>query len=692
MKLRRYLTLTLLFASFGVALALVKSNEIHHFLKDTNPYPFQFFHQEFTLEISDVRDAVDPQGATHARLLKLSFPFSAAKGGCEFTYGAAVYSFRELPQRTTFFELNSPRYLLKFKYDNKNERCESKDLAVDLKDIPDTITIQLIDVEVDEETVAEKTRRAGFKVFLNDTIDKFEPRVEVSSIEPQYPFLSDRKTIRNALFSTNAKHSVILTPHQSLKGAILSAFEQRIDKCVNLKVCDTIRIAVSRIDDPDILNRIEYAQKIGLVVESIVSPHARKRGELSRSGIGFLTTHYSPWMWLRGNPMITPDDALLPMHAKFIIFGDDLVISSNTSYGFDWFYRTRELAIKYEGREAASIFQEIFTMIRTSVFYPVEVDLRDSVIILMNAERMRGYSASSRRSFVEVRTNEGVHSSAYGILFSLLQRTPGKVDFAMAPLVEGCAAYTRRLCLFDLLAERAQRKELSLRLNSFFYLDKSLEDGKTGKLFWNTETLKNSLALKQSFYDFKQKVSPDGNAIQLMIMPQESTSNHHQRMVLVGDQIVIGGSANFAKRSTLNTIEVLRDPELNKYLRREIKSYDDPYIVIDRESQSSDRPHFQRCEFILEREVFKAKIADARSFDSREILQSFQKSYPQFSELEDLKVVLPENIESMFETPDQFLAPSFTLVELRGEIMSRASSFCLFSPSTNTTFPVQLRN
>ena len=57
---------------------------------------------------------------------------------------------------------------------------------------------------------------------------------------------------------------------------------------------------------------------------------------------------------------------------------------------------------------------------------------------------------------------------------------------------------------------------------------------------------------------------PDGaEGLSLMSQRGRALSMHHERVGLLGDEVVLLGSANYARPNSQNTIEILRSPALS---------------------------------------------------------------------------------------------------------------------------------
>jgi hypothetical protein len=79
----------------------------------------------------------------------------------------------------------------------------------------------------------------------------------------------------------------------------------------------------------------------------------------------------------------------LEMHTKFIIIGDDIVISSNGNYDFEWFKDSRETAMRYRSRDVARM---------TGLLPELVIDERDTAVFLLQHQRPLGAACRQRSS------------------------------------------------------------------------------------------------------------------------------------------------------------------------------------------------------------------------------------------------------------------------------------------------------
>ena len=472
----------------------------------------------------------------HAKVavVKVSVPFDKSGEGCEFLYGTAVYKYApedKAEYEDTLFERQIQRFVFKFKYDHKNNRCESKDLSISPGDKPEKIVIQLVQVDFDGKTLTETPLKNGMAVILDNSTTP--PGVNFSRATPpqHYPYQRPTVTSTSRKFSTNLEpeeRELLVMPSQSLLKFILSELEKRTEKCSRTQNCDRVRIAVAFTGDRRILGALEKANASGMHVDWIENAGERniKATAAADRGQAKDILNFSPQIWLRGNPYFD-EVGFLPMHMKFAIFGEDMVVSAGANYDFERWPNSRDLAIVYRSPKVAQIFGEIFTMVRTSFYYPVTVDLNDNFSVLFNADRPRGYSAFSQKPFLSITTNEGISSSAYGILFEILHRSNGPLTLAMSPLKNSCDRYSKRLCFYDELARFTKLGKLKLFLNYSFY-----------KKGTRKQTFRGGRRITASapYLELARLVLGTDSKLFLLTRPGRKGSYHHERVALLGER------------------------------------------------------------------------------------------------------------------------------------------------------------
>jgi hypothetical protein len=607
-------------------------------------------------------------------------------------YGAAYYRYSEKTP-SNFYLIEDPKYLIKFRYDLRKGRCESKDLSLKTGDLPQSVEIHFVKANADAEHVEENALPDGLRVLVKSG-ERPEFAVEVAALSAAEIESHHHLTEKSKSFSAKVPAQdlqLLISPYESLQRTLLSEINFRIEKCRVSKVCDSIKMAVSILSDPPLIEAISRAKTAGLPVEVMVNGAERGWGEVS-PGKPPLKLEPSPWFWQRGNRYFGPP-GYLPMHTKFTIFGDDLVVSSNRSYDFTYFYRTREAAVLYRNKDIVKMYNEIFTMLRTSLYYPLYVDVNDPVQILFYAERPRRYSASDKTPYIEIRTNEGLRSSGYGLVLDLLKKHPGRFSLAMSPISNGCYTYRTRSCFYDLLVDRAKQGDFSLVLNGWFFLlpevlaRTSDPKQKPDELF-TSRAFQESPSFRSKLKEIKDLFPKRLENLRLFYLPQENTSTHHERYGTLGDDIFLGGSANFAFPRTLNTIEIIRSPEMVSRLQKEEATWDEPYLIVENRSFERERLSYKTCEFVFERDVLHREPAKQKEFSIKNIATEFKRRYG--SALDDsFTMIEPTYSEEIFESRAAWDSLSFREKPLEPVIRSYSSYFCLKSTRDGGTYVVR---
>lgn len=604
--------------------------------------------------------------------LKVSFPISFAPQGCEFIYGKAFYEFPK----------QKAQYLFRFAYDLKNTRCESMDLFLEETRLPQKIRIQFVNVSFDSKTIRESLREQEFIL---------EPeRAKASSTTNEVPILkvgsgslSEREiqlgssTVSRApKFSKKRPDKIIplISPRDNIQAEILNEIDKRTVKCKATKNCDPIRVAVAFFTDNKILEALEKANKAGIRVEGITN--FDKQNE---------TAKFQPFQWLRGNPF-RKMSGFLPMHTKFIVFGEDVVISSNSNYDFDNYGSSRELALRYEDKEIALMFVEVFSLVRTTLFSPLKVDMNDGFLLLLNAERPRGYSAMDKKPYLAYETEQGRGTSAYGILFYLLDTIKGKLKLAMSPISNSCSFFEVKRCFFDILKNKINDRQFKIVMNVFFYVDPELKKPEKLRNLDPDEQRQSSVksvtrkALGRKWGEISRNILLDENTVSMFSLFDRPISTHHERWGLLGDDYVLFGSANYATLGTYNTIEILRDKTLFETVNDEFESFWDPYSIVVIQDFKGEFVSYRDCGFVFEKDLLENNATPKTyHFSKKEIQQALDQKYGVSGS--DWKIVLPE----MNVSPTQF-----TKIPVTEKLESPSADLCLESPRWKTTRAIHI--
>ncbi|MBX7138446.1 MAG: hypothetical protein K1X83_10730 [Oligoflexia bacterium] len=654
-------------------------------------YQFVSAAQAIEAALSYPENQADNPTASQVRTLKISFPISLSGHGCELVYGLAKYYHLARPEveRTTDYSTLTPRYLFKFRYDLKNKRCESKDLFIEEQDRPSKIDLEFVKSSFDQSHILEAPLGPALQLKLNapPSTDGLNPQLQLRAERTLHP--SEVSTTRAAKFSFNAAAGhveLLIHPQQDLYALLAEEIDRRIVKCQSTSVCDSIKVAVARITDLRVLQLLDKASAAGLMVEAITNYMPRHRKEQYSTQPQHVRLASFPWLWLRGNPFAATSKGILPMHTKFIVFGDDLVWSSNMSLNSDRFYKSRQFSTIYRSKEAVRIFQEIFALIRTSLFYPLRVDSRDAIQILLNADRPRGYSASSRKPYLSIDTESGLATSAYGILYHRIEAEAGPLKIVMAPITSSCQFYGRELCLFDLLRLASDEQRLELYINSWFYFDRTKPNQ---GYFWNDAAIKDNLSTSKSFDPLRQLFSEKTRDLHLMSTINGDYSLHHERLALLGDNVAVMGSANWAQLSTINTIEIVDDRSLYAKLAQELNTFTEAYYVSRKPSGVRAAVAYKDCEFSFERDLLRNLPSPAPFYFEEDCIRAqLWRDYPAAMSAAP-EFVIPQYSAMNFSDPALFSSMALKRVPLAEALMARSSYQCMLNPQDGSTLIVR---
>ncbi len=609
-----------------LCLYLIYSNSLFLLLfRTASPYGQTLTQDRLSIAASSLKQAERNGIKADFYTLKLALPFSLATDGCEFIYAQATYVMPQsrIVQTTASYRYPALQYLVPFRYDLKNKRCEAKSLFINQQAIPQQVNIQLFKVTVTSTQILETPLNKTISLEPKRNNEKLEIRLVKSNLSSA---ALTRQTSRVPSFSTNLQDhdfQLISSPYDDLKTRILNEIQETIRRCEAGQDCRSITAAIAHIQDYDILLALDRANQAGSHVEIITNLINTMGGEQSDKK-PFKDLSITPTIWLRHNPFLMRQAEQFPMHTKFIIFGNDLVISSNPNYNFEQYYASRELSIAYTAPTVIAMFQELASMLRTSLFYPLQINLQDNFWLLFNADRPRGYSASTRKPFLSIETNEGISGSAYGLVFKLLaDHSEEQLRLAMSPLTFTCAHYSHRFCLKELLRDRANHQRLTLLLNSNFYRR-------------GLPVSDNSQELLPQFGPIKDLFRESPDRLHLLSRRDRNYSSHHERLALLGENWTILGSANWSRPSSLNTLEVFNNKNLNQRLSQEWSTFDEPYFV-------ALNPEKQECEFIFEKDLLITREPPLKEFSSIDILNEYRlRSGDNLAAPADLAVMQPD--------------------------------------------------
>lgn len=659
----------------GVSLAVVYANRLYPLFFKMTSYPQREELLGYEVSLSAERQyEIYKGGLTRLRDIKISYPLAYESGGCELKYGAAIYDHEGVgrlyagPGQTVYSHM---RYLIKFKYDLKNKRCESKDLYVLSSDLPKSITIQLVNTRLGDGAIIEQPESRGIKIsFERGMLPRMS--VEPLSVAASDPFLPERTTPRGGKFSIPKPKEIspLIHPYESLNDFLIAEMKRRIESCRTTRVCDSVLAAVAKVTDRNFLRLAEEARSVGMPVEIISSHRYRLDQEADDFSAQGEIIQYSPWLWVRGSPYSKYGLGRLQMHTKFVIFGDDMVVSSNPSIRAGLRNASREYSLVYRDPDAVKIFKEIFTAIRTSLYYPVKVNMGDEALVLFNANRPRHYAVGAEKPYLAIDTDEGVRSSAYGILHEILSRSPDRLTVVMSPIRNSCAPYRIDRCLYGILGDRGRAGKLDLILNGYYFVPESkrVPPQDAGRAAWTRDALKEAASSSAAYRIFGDWAGR-GSRTQLYMEYSRGLSTHHERVALIGEDLSVLGSANWGAVGTLNTLEVIRSKSLNRALAEEIRTFDEPWFVSERADDKPAKFRYGRCEFMFEVGAEPARRTQEVIVPARRITEELSRRYGD-APAGPLKIIEPE-------APVGFERLSVRKIDLLDEAKLSASYNCV---------------
>jgi len=501
-------------------------------------------------------------GAPGEFSIKVRVPYARAPLGCEYLQIHAVLTLGGQGQDSF------SRYRVPMRYDPRNRRCESDDLGVSLQEYPDPklvrrVVLQFLDFGISATFVEEEPRSEGFVVDLDWS--RQEPwTLGWANLGALFPLQSPWKIRKEGTFSAQVLDSDItlgIQPFDDLGERMVQEIEARTEKCLQTRVCDRIWMAVADFRDRRLARALEMARSAGMDVDVIMNAGSILSPEVQQ---------LSPLLWVRHGQH--NNDARLIMHTKFALFGQDLVISSNANFSFENYPHSREVFVEYRSPSVNRIFSEVFGMIRTRLFYPLLIDRTHDFVLLWNADRPRGYSASVLKPYAQLRDENAQSADAYGHIFSWIQQSDERLELAMSPLTNSCSYLGKWRCLFDVLADKAKQGQLKLHYNAYFAVRE-----------WDSNH--RSLGWKEPFTQLLEAVGAN-DVVRVHQSYGSGGSLHHERIGRLGRDVVLVGSANYARPSTLNTIEWIRSKRIAREVDQVLGTFDEPYFVFPKKNLS----------------------------------------------------------------------------------------------------------
>lgn len=623
---------------------------------------------------SPVSSQIPAENGRQVRSIKISVPFSSVQGGCEFLYAAAVEKYSALPPQKFQSVILAPRNLIRFSYDHKNLQCESKDLTILGGDSPESITVQFVDVTLAADHIREQPRTIG--IFLKLSGSKV---VEVTEtpIKPTFPFLTPSHSKRVDQMSTNLSPdqvSLSFGPNASFNKVLLRELRESLHDCRVGLSCPRIRIAVSAIKELDILQVLDDLHDAGCDIDVLVN--AGERTFYPGAYPDPYKFRFAPWFWHKGSRHLGSFKGILQMHTKFAVIGDSLVISSNMNLVSDTKFRSRGLTVTYKSNQVAQMFDALFVTLRTAVSYPLRVDRRHNFVLLYNSERAKRYVASAQRPFTAIRTEEGEVSNAYGILLDLLDQTSGKLALFMSPITNSCFRYNRKLCFFDQLRRRGDAGQLDIGLSGTFYLTQ--KNGSATEPVWQSIDPADRLSWTSTFSEIFRLQREFPSLIGAYTGRKSTYTVHHERFALLDPDTLITGSANFVMPYSVNTLEILKIPEVYRVAQKEVATFDEPYFVARGEAGLERlAPMEKDCLFFFEKRVGgdlkTASEPRLKQFSREELLRAVRNEYSDWN-IDELRLVMPSE-ESWKSNPANDV---FSLQQVGEQILSPSSYFCVW--------------
>jgi hypothetical protein len=134
----------------------------------------------------------------------------------------------------------------------------------------------------------------------------------------------------------------------------------------------SIKVCVDCIDDTDFINHLIHAHECGVAVQCIVDwrkmalTNSNNYVRLKRSGVELLGVFCTP-----KHPLIevAPD-----MHNKFIIFGEEDVLTGSFNITFDRWWANWESGMTFHSRGICRLFDNIFQSVRGGVIQRYGID------------------------------------------------------------------------------------------------------------------------------------------------------------------------------------------------------------------------------------------------------------------------------------------------------------------------------
>ena len=616
------------------------------------------------------------------RVLKVSFPFGEQAQSCDQIYGLAVYHYSPADGQQSAARR---RLLFSFAYDVPNGRCESKQLFIDDLGAPDYIDLQFVDVSESNSELVESPRSTGIRLPLNSKpFDEAQFLPMTVSLPSTHPYMGTQRASINKTFSADPRPEDIkvhLSPQEDLEGLLLSRLEDFIERCKGNRECGALRMAMARIDDPRFVDLFVKARELGVDTEAIINFRSWiGRGDLREPQP---LNQLEPLEWLIANPYVPyRPDIRLAMHTKFVVLGKERVFSGVNLY-FTRFPYARQNLLEYSDSRITSMFSETFAMIRSGTFVPKRIDSKSRFSLMIGGEKMQRIGAMRRKVSPGVITEDGLRTSAYAVALHEISNASGALTMSMSPLSDECHTFDRQLCFYRILAEKNRSLDTRYLENlSFFFSRKNIAE-------FDPMFMPGAMRTEQvpEVERYAEKLAVPLERLFFPKLAFGTGGTIHHRLTLVDRRLIIGGSVNLAHDLTLNTVELIRSPEIGRVVDRRITPLDEPYFVAPLRSDllAYEMRNFGRdanCLFVYEFPAFASRgPSPEHVFSERQVREILGSSDSGFAARSDLFITLPVDQGASAPIPAEVPLSS---VPLNGDVKSYSSYLCVGAPGDDT--------
>jgi hypothetical protein len=659
MQYKKILLLFLLSLCFILGLLLVYQN---NFLRTKTNVISEFKDKFLSIQAVQKNDLIP---------IKLSIPYSLKSKGCEFNYGTVELQDSKVTSGNEI-KFSKNNYLIRFKYDSKNSRCESKDFSIKLSQIPATIIFKIYNIEHYDDKIVETEFENTYKIEAFTKQQSIEIKINSILNKDILPNHYQKETNFSSNLSSN-EVKIKFAPWESFGLIVKDQIKLHIDKCIQRHECEAIKYAISIISDPEVFELLEYAQKVGISVEGIINANSQISSFKNYHKLNF---NNSPLMWLRGDKNLNLYKGILQMHTKFVIFGDNLVISSNQNldkYGLEG---SRGLTIEYHTPKVVSMFKSIYQIIKTGVPFPLFIKSSDNFQLLFNHYRPRSYIASAFKNYTPIIVDRNIVTNAYGYVLNEISNAKKQVQIFGSPISDACYNFKGLKCFFNILNQKNKENLLTIGLSGTFYLS---EHGRN----YIHPSQEINLKIKDNFEKFIPFIKDNPKSIKLFKENFSNYTSHHERYVVIKDSALIGGSANLVYKYSVNTVEIFKDNKIIMSAQDEIDTFDEPYIAFEAViKEYNTYQKFKNCMFRIEKDIFSVP-KDINKLIPLNLVSKIRKKLSVSAD--DKLVVVEPDAES--NTPNKYF-----FKELVPNINIQASRICIFNQDTNQSHIVDIRS